>query len=142
VLSVLLVEDNAYTSAAMAQLIEVFGHRVDVAESVGAAREYINAGRYDLLISDIGLPDGTGLDVVRHWNVMQHAAPSIAITGYGMEEDMRRCLGRLRSPREDARRHRPTMRRVNACCSRGLLCDGNSFPRSCTMPGHVFCGFR
>jgi len=92
VLSVLLVEDNAYTSAAMAQLIEVFGHRVDVAESVGAAREYINAGRYDLLISDIGLPDGTGLDVVRHWNVMQHAAPSIAITGYGMEEDMRRCL--------------------------------------------------
>ncbi|WP_347554279.1 response regulator [Robbsia sp. KACC 23696] len=91
VLSVLLVEDNAHTAAAMAQLIEVFGHRVDVAESVGAARQCIDSARYDLLISDIGLPDGTGLDVVRHWNVVQQDAPSIAITGYGMEEDMRRC---------------------------------------------------
>ena len=91
VLSVLLVEDNAFTSEAMAQLIEVFGHRVDVAESVDAARQRIDSASYDLLISDIGLPDGSGLDVVRHWNVVQRHAPSIAITGYGMEEDMRRC---------------------------------------------------
>jgi PAS domain S-box-containing protein len=90
-LSVLLVEDNAFTSEAMAQLIEVFGHRVDVAASVDAARRCIDSASYDLLISDIGLPDGSGLDVVRHWNVVQQNAPSIAITGYGMEEDMRRC---------------------------------------------------
>ncbi len=90
-LHLLLVEDNAHTSAAMAQLLEVLGHRVDVAGTVAAAQHLIGIGAYDALISDIGLPDGTGLDVVRHWNCAQRRAPSIAITGYGMEEDVRRC---------------------------------------------------
>nr|WP_284700877.1 response regulator [Robbsia betulipollinis] len=89
-LNVLLVEDNVHTSMAMAQLLEVFGHRVAVAASVGAARVLTDADRYDVLISDIGLPDGSGLDVVRYWNGVQDGAPSIAITGYGMEEDIRR----------------------------------------------------
>lgn len=90
-LRLLLVEDNVHTSAAMAQLLEVMGHRVDVADTVAAAQHLIGNGVYDALISDIGLPDGTGLDVVRHWNREQRAAPSIAITGYGMEEDVQRC---------------------------------------------------
>ncbi|MGI4860428.1 MAG: response regulator [Janthinobacterium lividum] len=90
-LNVLLVEDNVHTSMAMAQLLEVFGHRVAVADTVGAARRLTDADRYDVLISDIGLPDGSGLDVVRYWNGVQNGAPSIAITGYGMEEDIRRC---------------------------------------------------
>lgn len=90
-LTILLVEDNVHTSMAMAQLLEVFGHCVTVAETVTAARTLIQANRYDVLISDIGLPDGTGLDVVRCWKSAQGDAPSIAITGYGMEEDIRRC---------------------------------------------------
>ena len=47
-------------------------------------------GHYDLLISDLGLPDGNGMDVVRAF-AQHQSAPSIAMTGYGMDEDIRRC---------------------------------------------------
>ena len=90
-LKVLLVEDNQQTAEVMGQLLEVFGHDVDVARGVQEARTFADNGQYDVLISDIGLPDGSGLDVVRHWNTVQLRVPSIAITGYGMEEDVRRC---------------------------------------------------
>lgn len=89
-LSLLLVEDNEDTAAAMASLLEILGHEVERAASVREARERIRAGRFDVLISDIGLPDGSGFEVVGEWKAYQHRAPSIAITGYGMEEDVRR----------------------------------------------------
>ena len=44
---------------------------------------------FDLLISDLGLPDGTGLDVLR--GVREHSdCPAIALSGYGMESDLLR----------------------------------------------------
>jgi PAS domain S-box-containing protein len=91
VLDVLLVEDNEYTSSALAQVLEVLGHRVSVAQSVARALERMRSARFDLLISDIGLPDGSGLDIAREWARSQPGQPSIAITGYGMDEDIERC---------------------------------------------------
>ena len=44
---------------------------------------------FDLLISDIGLPDGTGLDVMQHLRARQ-GIKGIALSGFGMEEDLRR----------------------------------------------------
>jgi PAS domain S-box-containing protein len=90
-LNVLLVEDNEYTSSAMAQLLEVLGHRVTVAQSVACALDVVRGNTFDLLVSDIGLPDGSGLDIAREWTRAQPGRPSIAITGYGMEEDIERC---------------------------------------------------
>ncbi|SDV51591.1 hybrid sensor histidine kinase/response regulator [Chitinasiproducens palmae] len=89
-LKILLVEDNEDTAFAMASLLEIDAHEVSVAASVADAHRHIDAGPFDLLISDIGLPDGTGLDIVTRWRERRGAAPSIAITGYGMEEDVRR----------------------------------------------------
>jgi len=89
-LHVLLVEDNADTAEAMSQMLEILGHTVTVAKGARAAMQAAESGTFDLLISDIGLPDGSGLDVVRVFAERQ-AAPSIAITGYGMEEDVARC---------------------------------------------------
>jgi CheY-like chemotaxis protein len=37
------------------------------------------------------LPDGSGLDVARAWQTLQPGKRSVAITGYGMDEDIRRC---------------------------------------------------
>ncbi|HYP17698.1 MAG TPA: response regulator, partial [Opitutus sp.] len=52
------------------------------------ARELAAARPYDLLISDLGLPDGSGLDLMRELqNRFQGRA--IALTGYGMESDVR-----------------------------------------------------
>jgi PAS domain S-box-containing protein len=89
---VLLVEDNEYTSSAMAQLLEIVGHTVSVAASVATATQMIRSTAFDLLISDIGLPDGSGLDIAPVWTRCRDGKPSIAITGYGMEEDVQRCL--------------------------------------------------
>ncbi len=90
-LKVLLVEDNEFTSSAMAQVLEVLGHEVGVASNVAEALALAGAQAFDLLVSDIGLPDGSGLDVARAWTRLQPGKPSVAITGYGMDEDIRRC---------------------------------------------------
>ncbi len=90
-LHILLVEDNQDTTLAMVTLLGLSGHTVAAAASVEEARELVGDGaHYDLLISDLGLPDGDGIDVVRAFSASQHA-PSIALTGYGMDEDVRRC---------------------------------------------------
>jgi PAS domain S-box-containing protein len=90
-LNVLLVEDNEYTSSAMAEVLEVLGHKVSVATTVAEALAFAKNGPFDLLVSDIGLPDGSGLDIARAWQGLQPGRPSVAITGYGMDEDIRRC---------------------------------------------------
>jgi PAS domain S-box-containing protein len=90
-LGVLLVEDNEYTSSAMAEVLEVLGHKVSVATTVADALALAQNESFDLLVSDIGLPDGSGLDIARAWQGLQPGKPSVAITGYGMDEDIRRC---------------------------------------------------
>ena len=90
-LGVLLVEDNEYTSSAMAEVLEVLGHKVVVATTVADALALAQGESFDLLVSDIGLPDGSGLDIARAWQGLQPGKPSVAITGYGMDEDIRRC---------------------------------------------------
>ena len=89
-LRILLVEDNQDTTLAMVTLLGMSGHSVDAAATVADARSMASNGRYDLLISDLGLPDGDGMDVVRAF-AQHQSAPSIAMTGYGMDEDIRRC---------------------------------------------------
>lgn len=89
-LRILLVEDNQDTTLAMVTLLGMSGHSVDAAATVADARSMASNGHYDLLISDLGLPDGNGMDVVRAF-VQHQSAPSIAMTGYGMDEDIRRC---------------------------------------------------
>ncbi|SAK75420.1 chemotaxis protein [Caballeronia glebae] len=90
-LRVLLVEDNEQTSSAMAEVLDMLGHEVTVAVTVGQALARAKGGPFDLLVSDIGLPDGSGLDIARAWQDLQPGKPSVAITGYGMDDDIRRC---------------------------------------------------
>jgi len=47
-----------------------------------------NSGRFDLLVSDLGLPDGSGHDIMRQARA-QYGINGIAISGYGMAEDIR-----------------------------------------------------
>ncbi len=89
--TILLVEDNGDTAEALQFLLAEYGYDVDVAENVTAACACIDAKRYDVLISDMGLPDGDGVDVLKHY-ARQPGQIAIALTGYGMEADVRRCL--------------------------------------------------
>lgn len=87
----LLVEDHADTAMLLARVLGKNDDDVRVALSVKEALELARNEQFDLLISDIGLPDGTGLELMeqlRH-DLGLHLK-GIALSGYGMEEDMRR----------------------------------------------------
>ncbi|HET6401707.1 MAG TPA: response regulator [Candidatus Kapabacteria bacterium] len=88
---ILLVEDNEDTSRAMQVLFERKGFKVEVANSVASAMELSKTHPIDLVISDIGLPDGDGFEVIRRLNEIRPTR-GIAISGFGMEEDRRRSL--------------------------------------------------
>lgn len=88
-LNILLVEDHEDTLSVMARLLRSSGHDVSTAGSVRTALTLADNGAFDLLISDLGLPDGSGLDVMRGVK-SGHAVPGIALTGFGMEEDVAR----------------------------------------------------
>jgi len=92
-LCILLVEDHADTAEAMADLLRLSGHQVTVAGSVGealaAASSGGNGGGFDLVLSDLGLPDGSGQDLMREL-ARRHGLKGIALSGYGMEDDVQR----------------------------------------------------
>ncbi len=88
-LRLLLVEDHADTARALSFLLSRAGYAVITASDVEGAAAAAEREPFDLLISDLGLPDGNGHDVIRR--VRAHRiVPAIAMSGYGMDEDVRR----------------------------------------------------
>jgi CheY-like chemotaxis protein/nitrogen-specific signal transduction histidine kinase len=91
-LRVLLVEDHADTARTLSRLLGRAGYTVIMASDVAGAAAAAEREPIDLLISDLGLPDGNGHEVIRR--VRAHRiVPAIAMSGYGMEEDLRRSRG-------------------------------------------------
>jgi two-component system CheB/CheR fusion protein len=89
-LEVLLVDDHEATRSALARLLANRNHKVTVAGSVAEALSRSEKTRFELVISDIGLPDGSGYDLFKQ--VLKHSpnARGIALTGYGMDKDLAR----------------------------------------------------
>ena len=89
-LRILLVEDHADTADVLGRVLRSRGYEVRVCDSVASATSAVQEGELDLLLSDIGLPDGTGLDLIRTLR-REYKIPAIALTGYGMDDDVERC---------------------------------------------------
>ena len=87
--SILLVEDEPATIRLMARLLRSLGHEVTTAGTIGEALGIAASREFSLVISDIGLPDGSGLELMRNISE-RRPVKAIALTGYGMEEDIRR----------------------------------------------------
>lgn len=85
---ILLVEDHPDTLRILARILEKWGYRVTTADSVATARSRAAEEPFDALISDLGLPDGSGLEIVCEMQ-KQHPIPSIALSGFGTEADLR-----------------------------------------------------
>jgi PAS domain S-box-containing protein len=88
-LRILLVEDHGDTRRTLARLLKHFGHDISVAESTESALAILRSKTLDVVLSDIGLPDGSGYDVIAEAKRKQHVT-GIALTGFGMEEDIKR----------------------------------------------------
>ena len=90
-LRILVVEDHESTAQIMARLLQRAGHEVEVAYSVAGAKGIFDRRDFDLVISDLGLPDGNGLDLFRYMNERQRVE-GIALSGYGMQDDIQASL--------------------------------------------------
>lgn len=99
-LSVLLVEDDADTRYVLSRLLRGAGHSVTTADSVATARRVLTSAEgaaVELLVSDLSLPDGSGLDVVRALRELpltptRQPVAAIAVSGLGMADDVRASL--------------------------------------------------
>ena len=87
-LQILLVEDHEPTRVTLASLLARRGHRVKTAASLAEARVLAAEQEFHLLISDIGLPDGNGFDLMKELRGRHNSLQGIALTGYGMEQDL------------------------------------------------------
>jgi len=88
-LRLLLVEDHDTTRASLTQLLERRGYRVTSAATVFEALNVAEQNAFDVVLSDIGLPDGDGFSLMQELR-RRHGLRGIALTGYGMEEDVSR----------------------------------------------------
>jgi len=92
-LRILLVEDHGDTARILIRLVKGWGHEVfhekTVADALRTAEAEIAAGGLDLVISDLGLPDGSGLELMKTLSG-RHGLTGIALSGYGMESDVQK----------------------------------------------------
>ena len=85
---ILLVEDNADTLRILTRMLQKWGYTVRTADCVRSALEEAAKEPFDLLVSDIGLPDGSGLEIMQQAQKL-YGVSGIAISGFGTEDDIR-----------------------------------------------------
>ncbi len=86
-LTILLVEDNADTLNYLSRMLALRGHDIHTADSLGSAFRVAAEVDFDVLVSDIELPDGSGLELM--WTLRSdRAVPGIALSGFGSSEDI------------------------------------------------------
>ena len=123
---ILLIEDHAATGRTLAKMLS---RRSYIVQSAANCREAITAYRaqpFDLVISDVGLPDGDGWSLLESLRQINPEVRAIAVTGYGSDADISRSSAagfyvHLTKP--------VTMEQLEAAM-RSLLPEENSAPSS------------
>jgi two-component system response regulator PilR (NtrC family) len=89
---VLIVDDDGNLCQQLGKIIEFFGYEAVLAASNAEARQQIKNGVPDLVIADLHLPDGTGLDLMHELHLADPHLPVIILTGYPSQESIRRTM--------------------------------------------------
>ena len=90
---VLLVEDSDLISGALGMLLEAGGFDVTVASSAEEARGWTHAEPPDVMLLDVGLPDGDGLDIIGALDARGlKPVVTYAMTGHGDQLTHDRCM--------------------------------------------------
>ena len=90
-MKILVIEDHLDSAAVMKYILTQARHSVCHATSVASAIEAVTSQSFDIILSDIGLPDGDGVSLIKAVRQLC-GAPAIALSGYGMREDIERCI--------------------------------------------------
>jgi CheY-like chemotaxis protein len=88
-LRILVVEDHDETLRVLSRLLTHFGHEISMADSARSALEIVESKNFDVVLCDIGLPDGSGYDVISQAKRKQ-PVKGVALTGFDTEEDIER----------------------------------------------------
>ena len=91
-LRILIVEDHRDSAEALRKLLAFAGHDVVVAGTIREALRVCRDGRFTSLLCDIGLPDGSGLDLVSAVKALCPQIRAIALSGYGTQHDVELAL--------------------------------------------------
>jgi PAS domain S-box-containing protein len=84
---ILLVEDNDDTLHYLSKLLSRRGYHVQTAADMNSALRLASEAQFDVLVSDIELPDGSGLEIM--WRLRTgRAIPAIALSGFGSPADV------------------------------------------------------
>ena len=86
---ILVVDDHDDTLRSMKTLLTRLGYEVLAAENMTDALRIAEEHHFDILLSDIGLPDGSGLELLRRLRA-RRKVPALALSGFGMDEDIER----------------------------------------------------
>ena len=89
-LSILLVEDDRDSLSALARLLTLTGHRPVCAATADEALRLAASQKCDVVVSDVGLPDRSGLELMREL-ASRYPIPGIAVSGYTEPADVREC---------------------------------------------------
>ncbi|MFP3959927.1 MAG: response regulator, partial [Spirochaetaceae bacterium] len=94
--SVLICEDEAINRLYLTRLLETFGYRIEVAIDGVEAVERVQAGTYDLVLMDVGMPRMSGPEATRRLRAHEREkglrrTPVIALTAHTYDEDVRIC---------------------------------------------------
>ena len=88
-LRILFVEDHADSRRIIANLLNHSGYNVSVADCAGTALHLLNTQKFDVIVSDIGLPDGSGYALIMLAKQCQASIMAVALTGFSAEQDIR-----------------------------------------------------
>ena len=88
--SILLVEDHDDTRGVFTRLLRSWGHEVSAANSVATGLAALAGGNANVILSDIGLPDGTGCDFITTVRPTHPHVLAIAISAYCTDADKER----------------------------------------------------
>jgi len=83
---ILVVDDDPIECRSLSEFLKLEGYNVDGAESGGRAIELLDRGPYQVVLSDVNMPDVTGFDVLKHTTENYPDVSVVLITGYGQIE--------------------------------------------------------
>ena len=95
-LRLLVVEDEPDTRDALTRFLQHYGAAVTAVGSAGEALERLGAETFDVLVSDIGMPEMDGYDLIRELRSREtdsgRRLPAVAVTAFSRDEDRQRVL--------------------------------------------------